>query len=69
MSFIQITVPQEMVGKVIAWVIAVSTCAQPVGQTIYGLVFEQLGKGAWAVFYSAAVLSIIIAFYNKKVAE
>ena len=29
MSYIQMTVPHHMVGKVIAWIIAVSTCAQP----------------------------------------
>lgn len=69
MSYIQINVPPEIVGKVIAWVIAVSTCAQPIGQSIYGVAFEQLGKGAWIVFFTAAVLSIIISLYNRKAVD
>ena len=69
MSYIQINVPPQIVGKVIAWVIAVSTCAQPIGQSIYGVVFEQLGKGAWIVFFTAAVLSIIISLYNRKAVD
>ncbi|MBU3877380.1 MFS transporter [Faecalicatena sp. AGMB00832] len=69
MSYIQITVPQEIVGKVISWVIAVSTCAQPIGQVVYGILFEQLKRGAWIVFMTAAVCSIGIAIYNKKCVE
>lgn len=69
MSFIQVAVPQEMVGKVIAWVIAVSTCAQPIGQVIYGVLFERFKQGAGAVFFAAAVANGIIAVYNKRSAE
>ncbi|MCI6467011.1 MAG: MFS transporter [Faecalicatena sp.] len=69
MSYIQITVPQEIVGKVISWVIAVSTCAQPIGQVVYGILFEQLKRGAWIVFMIAAICSIGIAIYNKKCVE
>lgn len=69
MSFIQIAVPQEMVGKVIAWAIAVSTCAQPIGQVVYGVLFEQLKQRAGAVFFAAAVVNGIIAIYNKRSAE
>ena len=28
--------------KVIAWIIALSTCAQPIGQVLYGFTFEKL---------------------------
>lgn len=69
MSYIQIAVPGEMVGKVISWVIALSTCAQPVGQMVYGFLFEELGKGAWGIFYVAAVVSVLISLYCKKVVK
>lgn len=67
MSYIQITVPQESVGKVIAWVIAVSTCTQPIGQMMYGVLFDKLGKGIWGIFGVAAAASVLIAGYTKKI--
>lgn len=69
MSYIQITVPQEMVGKVISWIIALSTCAQPVGQVVYGFLFEKSGNGAGGIFYVAAVISVGIGWYCKKVVK
>lgn len=66
MSYIQITTPQHMVGKVIAWIIAVSTCAQPVGQVLYGFLFEKIGQNAYLIFYAAAVCSMLIAWGSRK---
>lgn len=66
-SYVQITVPQEIVGKVISWIIAASTCAQPLGQVIYGFLFETAGKASWGLFYGAAVLSMAIALYSKQI--
>ena len=67
MSYIQMTVPQEIVGKVIAWVMAVSTCAHPVGQVLYGVLFEQLVSILWAIFFVAALLSFMIAWFAKRI--
>lgn len=69
LSYMQITVPQESVGKVIAWVIAASTCAQPIGQMLYGFLFDKLGKEAWGIFCVAAAASIFIAVVSKKIGE
>lgn len=66
MSYIQMTVPDEMIGKVIAWVIAVSTCAQPLGQVVYGLLFEWLKESVYIIFGTAAVVSAGIAYYAKQ---
>lgn len=66
MSHIQITVPEHMIGKVIAWVIAVSTCAQPVGQVLYGVLFEEVGESAYLIFYAAAICSMLIAWGSRK---
>lgn len=39
-SLIQRRTPQELMGKVMSLVYAVSTCAQPLGQLVYGAAFE-----------------------------
>lgn len=69
MSFIQVTVPQEIVGKVISWIIAAATCAQPLGQVMYGFLFEQTGKASWGIFYAAAALSLVVAVYSRGVVK
>lgn len=66
MSYIQITVPQEIVGKVISWVIALSTCAQPLGQVMYGFLLDNMKDRVYIVFYTAALLAMLIAWANRK---
>ncbi len=40
MSFIQAETPQNLIGKVIAVILTVSMCAQPLGNAFYGVLFE-----------------------------
>lgn len=67
MSYIQIVTPKELIGKVIAWIIGISTCAQPAGQIIYGFLFEALKSNSQWIFYGAAFVSVGIAFFNRRV--
>ena len=66
MSYIQMTVPHHMVGKVIAWIIAVSTCAQPVGQVLYGVLFDEMAKNVYIIFGAATICSVLIALGSRK---
>lgn len=65
MSCIQTETPPELVGKVVAWVIALATCAQPVGQILYGVVFEIMtGAEAW-IFLITGAVSAGCAVYSR----
>lgn len=67
MAFVQRETPGELMGKVIAWVIAIATCAQPLGQALYGFLFEA-GQGKEGIIFAAgAGCSIGIAFLYKKI--
>lgn len=66
MSYIQMTVPHHMVGKVIAWIIAVSTCVQPVGQVLYGVLFDEMAKNVYIIFGAATICSVLIALGSRK---
>lgn len=56
MSFMQSETPQNLIGKVIAVVLTVSMCAQPVGNALYGVLFEICeGFEAAVVLFSGAV--------------
>lgn len=69
MSYIQIVTPRELIGKVIAWIIGIATCAQPAGQIIYGVLFEAAKAHPEWIFYGAAVIASGIAVYNRRVCQ
>ena len=67
MSFIQKETPQNLIGKVIAVILTVSMCAQPMGNAMYGILFEVCeGTEYIPVFLSGAV-SLAIALGAGKV--
>ncbi len=67
LSFIQMETPNELIGKVLAYIISLCMVSQPFGQAIYGILFESFGKASyWVVFLSIAV-NIFIMAYAKKV--
>ena len=57
--------PPELLGKVMAFIMAVSNCASPLGQAVYGALFE--GCPAWAVLLGAAATAAVTALYSRRV--
>lgn len=57
--------PPELLGKVMAFIMAVSNCAAPVGQAVYGALFEHCP--AWAVLLGAAGAAALTAAYSRRV--
>lgn len=61
MSFIQAETPQYLIGKVIAVVLTAAMCAQPLGNALYGILFE-ISRGAeYAVVLFSGAVSLMIA--------
>lgn len=58
---VQAETPPQLVGKVISCLMAVAMSAQPVGQAIYGLLFQQLSAGL--VVLGAAVCALVTCIY------
>ncbi len=67
MSYIQILSPTNLIGKVISCVICVCMCSAPIGQLIYGFVFEHIGRYTYLPFYAAALIVVGIAIFSLKV--
>lgn len=65
MAQVQTTVPAHLVGKVIAWVLALSNCAQPVGQILYGALFENMRGIIPVIFFGAAAVTVLIGWYSR----
>ena len=67
MSFIQTETPQNLIGKVIAVILTVSMCAQPLGNAFYGIVFEICKGFEYAVVLFSGIVSLMIAISTKNI--
>lgn len=63
---IQLSVPNEMLGKVMAIVMAAAQCAAPIGQAMYGFAFQQFRMAAYLPALLACVFTVVIALFSKK---
>ncbi len=67
LSFFQMATPAHLIGKVMALILTVSMCAQPLGNALYGVLFEISEGMEWAVILFACVVSMTIAVVARKV--
>lgn len=67
MSFVQTETPQNLIGKVIAVILTVSMCAQPLGNAFYGILFELCRGYEYAVVFFSGVVSLIIAVSARNI--
>ncbi len=65
-SFVQLETPPHLVGKVIALAMALANCAQPVGQVVYGALFDALRANLVPVAVGTALVSLVIAGFTYR---
>ena len=66
-TMVQRETPYNLIGKVMAALMAVSMSAHPIGQAMYGALFDIFSENSWIVLIGASVAGIIIAIYSKRV--
>ncbi len=66
LSFVQTETPQNLIGKVIAVILTVSMCAQPLGNAFYGVLFEICTGFEYAVVFFSGAMSLMIAIRTKN---
>ena len=59
-------VPEHLIGKVISCAMCIGMCATPVGQAIYGGLFEILKGKAFGLFFIVSAIVVLLAFAMKK---
>ena len=71
LTFFQKSVPTELLGKVSSFANTISVCALPLGQTLYGALFDLAAPWLAAVFalVSSMVISLLTGQAIKKAAE
>ncbi|MFV0432291.1 MAG: MFS transporter [Alphaproteobacteria bacterium] len=58
---LQILTPKHLIGKVISCFICICMCTSPLGQFVYGIIFDKIGTFVFIPFYIAGLLMIIIS--------
>lgn len=61
LSLFQMLTPSDLVGKVIAAALTVTMCAQPLGNALYGVLFELCSGYEYAVVFFSGTVSFLIA--------
>lgn len=67
MTAAQQQTPPHLLGKIMAVIIAVSSCSQPVGQAVYGVLFDIFADKPYLITTGAAILAMAVSLYSKKV--
>lgn len=65
-SFIQQKTPNDMIGKIMAYTSMIVLCMQPVGQMLYGFLFDTFYHTISVVLIGTGLVVCIIAWYTKK---
>jgi MFS family permease len=65
MTYLQILTPKELTGKVISCVMCICMCTNPLGQFLYGIVFEKIGSSTYLPFYIAALIMLGISVFTR----
>jgi MFS family permease len=66
-TYLQLLTPNNLIGKVISCFMCVVMCTIPLGQFIYGLVFEHIGNSTYLPFYVVALIMIGISVFTRRI--
>lgn len=66
LSIIQQLTPENMIGKVMAYTTTFSLCAQPLGQIIYGMMFDKFSSMIYVVLIPTGLILCVIGFISKR---
>lgn len=67
LSAIQEKTPPYMLGRIMAYVITITTCAQPLGQALYGVLFEMFASNIFGIIFATAGIVMLIGFIVKPI--
>lgn len=67
LTCLQILTPVDFTGKVLSCVLCISMCTNPLGQFIYGIVFEHIGRLTYVPFYAAGLIMLVISVCTRRV--
>lgn len=64
---VQKETPNNFLGKVMATITAVSQCAAPIGQFVYGIMFQRLKTTLYVPVFMISIVMFILSFITKYI--
>ena len=65
-TFIQTETPNVMLGKVSAFVSTIVMCSYPVGQALYGLMFDRFSDKVYFIVLFAIIVELVLGYLTKQ---
>lgn len=69
LSLIQQQTPNELLGKVMAYIATITLCLQPIGQIVYGMLFDALTNNVLWIMIGTALCVILVSVAARKTFE
>jgi MFS family permease len=66
MTHFQRLTPTNLIGKVTSCVLCACLCTNPIGQFVYGFVFENIRHSVYIPFYVAAILMTGVSIFTRS---
>lgn len=66
---VQQQTPPHLLGKIMAVITAISSCSQPLGQAVYGVLFDTLSNMPYTVMIGSTAASMAVALASKRIFE
>jgi len=48
------------------YILAFSMCAQPVGQSVYGVLFDRADNRIYLIVFATTIISVLIGIFSKR---
>lgn len=65
MSFVQRETPDHLIGKVISYILVLTQLTLPIGQAVYGIIFDKMISSLSLVVMLTGICSLVVALYSK----
>ncbi|KOP71841.1 MFS transporter [Cytobacillus solani] len=65
-TFIQTETPNEMLGKVSAVVATIVMCSYPIGQSLYGVLFDRFSDQVFVIVLFAILVEVLLGIMTKR---
>lgn len=66
-SGLQVITPDHLLGKVISCVMFIGMCASPIGQIVYGALFQKFSHMPYILFFVASIITTFVTLATRKV--
>lgn len=67
LSIIQQKTPNELLGKIMAYVVTIAICAQPLGQIVYGVLFDKFVSSLSLILALTGIATCVLGFSVRSV--